>query len=93
MTAFLDKMTPEEQQNILLTINPQLFLEALLLEIRGKTIGYCAWKRKCNTSAYNLAVHKLETLEIASDTHPNSESLKEQLEQARLDIHSFEQKM
>ena len=89
---FLEKMNPEEQQNILLTINPQLFLEALLLEIRGKTISYCAWKKKCNTTAYTLAVHRLESLEIASDKQPNNKTLKQQLEQARIEVHNFAQK-
>ena len=42
---FLNLATPEQQQSIVSTINPQLLLEALLLEIRGKTIGYCAWKK------------------------------------------------
>ena len=90
--TFLENMSPEDQQNIVLTIDPQLFLEALLLEIRGKTIGYCAWKRKCNSNSYNLAVHNLESLEIASDKQPNSINIKEQLEQARLEVQSFEKK-
>ena len=89
---FLMNMSPEEQQNILLTINPQLFLEALLLEIRGKTISYCAWRKKCNTTAYTLAVHRLELLEIASDKQPSSETLKQQLEQARLEVQNFTQR-
>ena len=43
---FLEKASPEQLQSIVCNIDPQLLLECLLLEIRGKTIAYCAWKKK-----------------------------------------------
>ena len=43
---YLKKANPEQLQSVLCSINPQLLLECLLLEIRGKTISYCAWKKK-----------------------------------------------
>ena len=56
-TNFLKSASPEELQNVICTIDPQLFLESLLLEIRGKTISYCAWKKKSKNAAQNLAIH------------------------------------
>ena len=89
---FLQEMTPEEQQNLTLTINPQLFLEALLLEIRGKTIGYCAWKKKNMQRELNLALHVLELAERASDLRPDDDILKEKLETAKKDVHEHIQR-
>ena len=84
--------TPEQQQSLVFTINPQLLLEALLLEIRGKTIGYCAWKKKCANAAQNLALHRLETAEIASDKQPSSLDLKRELDLARDEVNMFSKK-
>ena len=86
---FLKNATPEEQQNLVFTINPQLFLETMLLEIRGKTIGYCAWKKKSKNAAQSLALHRLEEAEIASDRQPGSSDLKEQLDLARDEVDKF----
>ena len=73
-------------------IDPQLFLEALLLEIRGKTISYCAWKKKCKNAAQSLALHQLELAEIASDKQPNSEDLLRELDKAREEVNKLAQK-
>ena len=86
---FLKIATPEEQQNLVCTINPQLFLETMLLEIRGKTIGYCAWKKKTKNAANSLALHRLEKAEIASDRQPSSSDLKRQLDLARDEVDKF----
>ena len=89
---FLKIMKPEEQQKLILTINPQLFLETLLLEIRGKTIGYCSWKKKRCQNDLNIALHKLEVAERASDLHSDDELLKENFEGAKMEVQRFLQK-
>ena len=87
--SFLEKMSPEEQQNIVLNIDPQLFLECLLLEIRGKTIGYCAWQKKNKLESKRLATQRLELLEKASDRDPVNEKNKHQLEVAKEEVYRF----
>ena len=87
--AFLITASPEQLQSLILTINPQLFLECLILEIRGKTISYCAWKKKCKNGAQNLALHKLELAEVASDREPDSDDLRRQLDMARQEVERF----
>ena len=88
---FLEQMTPEQQQKIVLSINPQLFLETLLLEIRGKTIGYCAWKKRNGQAAQHLAAHRLELLEISSDKQPDNLELQKQLQTARDEVNTYVQ--
>ena len=46
----------ENEQNLEFQISDQLFLETLLMEIRGKTISYSSYKKKQN----NLREHNLE---------------------------------
>ena len=46
----------ENEQNLEFQISDQLFLETLLMEIRGKTISYSSFKKKQN----NLKEHNLE---------------------------------
>ena len=87
--AFLKTASPEQLQSLVLTINPQLFLECLLLEIRGKTISYCAWKKKCKNGAQNLALHRLELAEVNSDREPDNEGLRRHLDQAREEVENF----
>ena len=90
--TFLHSASPEELQSIVLNINPQLFLECLLLEIRGKTISYCAWNKKCRNGAQKLALHKLELAEIESDREPDSAQLRTQLDLAREEVQRFNRK-
>ena len=87
--AFLESATPEQLQSVILTIDPQLFLECLLLEIRGKTISYCAWQKKVKNGAHNLALHRLEMAELTSDQDPSNADLKRQLEVAREEVEDF----
>ena len=83
---FLDNASPEQLQSVILTINPQLFLECLLLEIRGKTIAYCARQKKLRNGAQNLAIHRLELAEVNSDKEPDNIELKRQLDIAREEV-------
>ena len=83
---YLKNATPEQLQSIILTINPQLFLECLLLEIRGKTISYCAWQKKQRYGAQNLALHRLELAEVNSDREPDNIELSRQLDRAKEEV-------
>ena len=83
---FLDNASPEQLQSVILTINPQLFLECLLLEIRGKTIAYCARQKRLRNGAQNLAIHRLELAEVNSDKEPDNIELKRQLDIAREEV-------
>ena len=42
---FIAMQTPETLQSLPLEINPELFLDTLLMEIRGVTISYSAQKK------------------------------------------------
>ena len=90
--TYLKHATPEQLQTVICTISPQLFLECLLLEIRGKTIGYCAWKKKCKNGAQNIALHRLELAEINSDKNPDSDDFRRQLDLAREEVEKFAKK-
>ena len=83
-------ISPEQLQQLVMTINPQLFLETLLCEIRGTTIKYCATKKKIKNEAKNLALHRLEVAEEASDAQPGSLELLDALVQAKTDVDTFE---
>ena len=57
-----------------------------MLEIRGKTIAYCARLKKVRNGAQNLAIHRLELAEVNSDKEPDSMELKRQLDIAREEV-------
>ena len=88
-TKYLQSASPEQLQELVMTINPQLFLETLLLEVRGKTIGYCAWKKKSKQETQRLAYHRLEIAEMVADMNPTNEDLKVQLQKARAEVNHF----
>ena len=81
--------TPEQLQDLTLTINPQLFLETLLFEIRGTTIEYCATKKKKRNAILNLALHRLEAAESESDSQPCNEHLLKELNAAKQEVEAF----
>ena len=86
---YLENATPEQLQSIVCTINPQLLLECLLLEIRGKTISYCAWKKKSRNAAQTLALQRLEMAEIMSDKEPDNDQLRVELDTAKQEVEEF----
>jgi exonuclease III len=87
---FFNTATPEQLQQLLYTIDPQLFLETLLCEIRGTTIQYCAIQKKIKNEAKNLALHCLELAEEASDAQPGSQELLNALNEAKTEVDNFE---
>ena len=66
------------------TISHQLFLETLLMEIRGKTISYSAYKKKKEREKEDWLQKEIENLEKADDINLNLlETKKEELENLR----------
>ena len=69
------------------TIDDQLFLEVLLLEIRGKSISYSCYKKKKNDQTEKDLISEIENLERNSDvTNENMnyvENLKLELQNIR----------
>ena len=72
-------------ENLHFTINSQLFLETLLLEIRGKTISYSSYKKKEKEKQENVLMQEIESLEALLDENSiqNLESKKQELETIR----------
>ena len=60
---FLFNQTPESLQILELQINPELFLDTLLMEIRGATIKYSSQKKRENKAQEELLIHNIEILE------------------------------
>ena len=65
----IDNISNEEIQFV---INDQLFLETLLLEIRGKTISFASHKKKMEVTEENELVKNIEILESNSDLDEDS---------------------
>ena len=59
----IDSLTPEALQALPVTINPELFLDTLLLNIRGNTIKYSAFKKRNRLEKERQLMHDIETLE------------------------------
>ena len=89
---FLTQANPEQLQELLFTINPQLLLETLLFEIRGTTIAYGAAKKKEKNELFKLAIHRLESAEKISDSQPANLLLLDELNAAKQEIEAMEKK-
>ena len=61
---FMEDQTPETLQELELVINPELFLDTLLMEIRGATIKYAANKKRNRKAQEQLLLHDIEILEF-----------------------------
>lgn len=59
----LDNLLDVKNDDIQFTINDQLFLETLLMEIRGKTISYSSYKAKCRNTKENDLIKEIELME------------------------------
>ena len=53
--------------NIEFQINDQLFLETLLMEIRGSTISYSSHKKKCQINREQELIKQIEVIENNSN--------------------------
>ena len=66
------------------TISDQLFLAMILMEIRGKTISYSAYKRKQKQERENNFIKDIENLENSQDPDLELiETKKEELQNVR----------
>ena len=68
-----------------ISIDDQLFLDVMLMEIRGKTISYSSYKKKQETSEYDNILQEIEELE-KNLLHP------ELLEQKKAELINIRQK-
>jgi len=59
----LDTLNEIEDSQIQFVINDQLFLETLLMEIRGKTISYSSHRAKLRRTQESILISKIEILE------------------------------
>jgi hypothetical protein len=59
-----DKIHEIDDNELQLTINVQLFLEMLLLEIRGKTISFASYIKKIKEQRFRDLQEEIATLEI-----------------------------
>ena len=66
-------------------INDQLFLETLLMEIRGKSISYSSYKKKTTNSAEQELIKKIQEEEdnLEEGSVPKLEQMKQQLKEIR----------
>ena len=68
--SFISEQTPESLQHLPLKINPELFLDTLLMEIRRETIAYSALKKRNRIKDEQLLNHDIEILEFNLQQNP-----------------------
>ena len=84
LEMFLTEQTPESLQNLPLTINPELFLDTLMMEIRQETIIYSAAKKRNKVAEEQLLNHDIEILEYQIQQNPTrDETLQSELDEKK----------
>jgi hypothetical protein len=80
-----DKIQEIDDNELQLTINIQLFLEMLLLEIRGKTISFASYIKKIKEQRFRDLQEEIATLEknVTENSIENLETKKHELESLR----------
>ena len=80
-----DKIQEIDDNELQLTINVQLFLEMLLLEIRGKTISFASYIKKIKEQRIRDLQEEIATLEknVTENSIENLETKKHELESLR----------
>ena len=63
----LNNLSLIKNENLAFTINDQLFLDTLLMEIRGKTISYSSYKKREQNILENRLVEDIKILEANND--------------------------
>lgn len=72
----LDNIESIDNNDIQFSISDQLFLETLMMEIRGKTISFSSFKKKQKLKQENTLIKEIEILENKTDnTHTDLEIL------------------
>jgi len=64
----MEEQTPETLQDLELVLNPELFLDTLLMEIRGASIKYSATKKRNRKAQEQKLNHDIEILEFQLQT-------------------------
>ena len=70
LNQFLEAQTPESLQALDIKINPELFLDTILMEIRGATIKYSSELKRKNKAQEELLAHDIEILENQIQNNP-----------------------
>ena len=84
LDSFLLEQTPESLQILQLKINPELFLDTLLMEIRRMTILFSARKKRERIALEQLLNHDIEILELNLQQNPvNNETMQVELDEKR----------
>ena len=80
-----DNIEAVSNEKLQCTINSQLFLETLLMEIRGKTISYSSYKKKQKATRELDLIKEIQVLEstVHGDSIQYLESKKRELENLR----------
>lgn len=78
----IDQIPDDELQ---LTINDALFLETLMMEIRGKSISLASYKKKVKNKEEKDLINKIQNLEnkLVEDNIPKVEKFKQELNNLR----------
>ena len=72
-----DNINNINNAHIDLTVSDSLFLETLLMEVRGKTISYASYKKKARNKLENELEKEINTLENSAVTDLNLAQLEE----------------
>ena len=81
----MDQINNVPDDEIQFVINDQLFLETLLMELRGKSISFSSYKKKIEEQKEKKIISNIETLEsnMSSANLDELETLKEELQNIR----------
>lgn len=77
----LDNIDDIPNNELQFSINDELFLDTLLMEIRGKSISYATYKKKSKNKEEEELLKKIQTLEdnLVAEDFPKLEKLKNDL--------------
>ena len=76
LQEFYSSTSPETLQHINLSINPQSFLDVLLMEIRKETITFSSKKKRDRQANELLLLHSIEDLENKIAVEQNEDNFK-----------------
>ena len=86
MITFWENEHPSALQVVEININPQLFLDTLLMEIRGETIKYGAKIKRERGQKEQFLSQKIELLEMKVNQNPPDIATSTSLQEAKLEL-------
>ena len=86
LEQWFSEVTPEILQELDININPQLFFDTLLMEIRGETLQYTARIKRGRMERQQILSHEIEVLEGEIHNFPNGGEYLEKLQQKREEL-------